>query len=163
MSEIKVITTIVDGLPIPEKSKVEVKLDEEFIVINQTKLNGFKFEVINTFKVKLENVLDIAVATEKEIIDMNKSVIGRGAVGMIFGPVGAILGGMSGIGTKKVIKKKDTLFVISYVSKDEEIKNITFKVNDSISKITAKSFALIVKQKYMKKRNENLMGQNVEL
>lgn len=37
---------------------------------------------------------------------MNKSVIGRGAVSMIFGPVGAILEGMSGIETKKVIRKK---------------------------------------------------------
>ena len=163
MKEIKVITTIVDGLPIPEKSKVEVILEEEFIVINQIKVSGFKLEPINTFKVKLENVLDITVSTEKEIIEMNKSVVGRGAVGMIFGPVGAILGGMSGIGTKKVVKKKDTLFVIAYKSKEGEIKNISFKVNDPMGKNLAKNFALVVKKKYLKERKESLIGQNIEL
>lgn len=166
MKNLKVITTLVDGLPISNKNKVEIILEEEYIIINETRLNGFKFEVINTFKIKIENVLDIMVATDKEIIEKNKSVIGRGAVGLLFGPVGAVLGGMSGIGTKKIVKKKDTLFVISYMSKEEEIKNITFKANEAIAKLAAKNFASAVKRMYLSERKEKiekLTGQTIEL
>lgn len=46
-------------------------------------------------------ITDVTTFTEKEIAEKNKSVVGRAAVGALLGPAGAIIGGMSGVGTKK--------------------------------------------------------------
>ncbi len=54
--------------------------------------------------------------TEKEIIEKSKSVVGRAAAGgLLLGPLGAIVGGMSGTGTKTKTKY-ETYFVINYKS-----------------------------------------------
>lgn len=54
----------------------------------------------NTFQINLKNVELL-----KEITEKDKSVIGRAVVGgLIFGAVGAIVGGMSGIGKKEIQK-----------------------------------------------------------
>lgn len=71
----------------------------------------------------ISKIQAVEIGTETEILEKSKSVIGRGAVGALFGPVGAIIGAVSGTGTKKKEKKKN-LLVISYMG-NNKIENIT--------------------------------------
>lgn len=50
-------------------------------------------------------IISVKKSTTNELIQANKSVIGRAVVGgLILGPLGAIVGGMSGLGSKAVNK-----------------------------------------------------------
>lgn len=75
----------------------------------------------------LDKIIDARVMTEKEIVESDKSVIGRAVVGgLLLGPLGGIVGGMSGIGSKKKTTNK-TFMIISYMSGDEE-KKLVFEI-----------------------------------
>lgn len=74
--------------------------------------NGLEFDLMVGLKlskvgVHVNNITDIHVE-DKELVleEKEKSVLGRALVGgLILGPVGAIVGGMTGIGTKKGLSK----------------------------------------------------------
>lgn len=56
-----------------------------------------------------------------EITEKDKSVIGRAVVGgLLLGPVGAIVGGMSGIGTKQKVKKGNVDLYLYIKTSDRE-------------------------------------------
>ena len=82
--------------------------EENKRIIFDAEKNGERF-------LPFEQVVDIrAYIPTKEV---QKSVIGRAAVGaVVAGPVGAVVGGMSGQGTKTV--KGDIIFEIDYRRKD---------------------------------------------
>lgn len=80
----------------------------------------------------LDKIIDARIMTEKEISESNKSVIGRAVVGsLLLGPLGGIVGGMSGIGSKKKETNK-TFMIITYISSDEEKKLVFEVVGSSI-------------------------------
>ena len=57
-------------------------------------------------------LISLKKTTRSELSQMDKSVIGRSVVGgLILGPLGAIVGGMSGIGTKKKVKDVSYLVI----------------------------------------------------
>jgi hypothetical protein len=75
-------------------------------------------------------ITSVGIASEKEIIEQSKSVIGRAAVGgLLLGPLGAVIGGLSGTGSKTKTNTRH-FFVINYhPSNDpEEIKVISFEI-----------------------------------
>lgn len=76
----------------------------------------------------LNKVTDVGVATEKEITEKDKSVIGRAAVGtLLMGPLGGIIGGISGVGSKK--KQKDLrVAVINYDDKQIVLLGNSFSI-----------------------------------
>ncbi len=77
---------------------------------------------------KFEQITGVNVVSEKEIIEKSKSVAGRAiAGGVLLGPLGAIVGGMSGIGNKQ---KSETHYymVINYKSREREIKVLSFEI-----------------------------------
>ena len=77
---------------------------------------------------KYEQITGINVTSEEEILEKSKSVTGRAVIGgVLLGPLGAIVGGMSGIGDKKKEKTRYYL-IINYKSKDDEIKVLSFEV-----------------------------------
>lgn len=78
------------------------------------------------YTLNINKVTRVAVLTETEILQKKKSVVGRALVGnVILGPLGTIIGGMSGIGSKE---KKNVKYymIINYIS-DEE-KAISFEI-----------------------------------
>jgi hypothetical protein len=65
---------------------------------------------------KLSQITNVGLITEKEIMEKSKSVIGRAAVGgLLLGPLGAMVGGMSGVGDKKK-QRLATYYIINYSS-----------------------------------------------
>jgi hypothetical protein len=132
----KAIVNLVDGLPLKNPAaQLVVTTDGTFILIEE-KGQGFRAVVENTFKIPLENFLESTVTTTEELLEVNKSVIGRGILGIaLFGPAGMILGGMSGIG-KKEKKKIQHVYIISYLSSSGEVKNITFEMPSMMVSVT---------------------------
>ena len=86
-----------------------------------------RFRKSEPYYLKYTQITNVGVVTEKEIEEANKSVIGRAAIGgLLLGPLGAVVGGVSGVGKKQ--KTKSNIFiVINYISSDSsEPKVITF-------------------------------------
>ncbi|WP_138751799.1 hypothetical protein [Paenibacillus sinopodophylli] len=135
----KAIVSLIDGLPLKNPdAQLELTYDKEFLVIVEKEFVGFKTNAVNTFKIPLSNFLESTVTTEQELVEESKSVIGRGVVGgLLFGPAGLILGGMSGIGTKQA-KKTNQVYLVSYLSSSGEIKNITFVMPSLMVSVTKK-------------------------
>lgn len=96
----------------------------EGIAINATLKNDCIFIVSRLNKnisvtLKYEKITDCQYISEKDIREKSKSVLGRAVVGSLFlGPVGAIVGGISGVGHKKITKNKNYI-VINYESNNE--------------------------------------------
>lgn len=135
----KAFVKLIDGLPLRNPdADIELTFDDNFLLIAETRPQGFKMVTDNLFKIPLENVIDTLLTTEKEIIEKNKSVIGRGVVGgLVFGPAGLLLGGLSGIGKKNKVEKSK-VYIVSYIGSDEVIKNITFGMNKMMVSVTEK-------------------------
>lgn len=116
----------VDGLMGYGSAVVILNLDDDnkCITINP------KVYKVPPVHLRYEQIINIGSITEEEIIEKNKSTVGRAlAGGLLLGPLGAIVGGMSGIGTNK--SNKTTYYmVINYKSLEEETKALSFKIMD---------------------------------
>lgn len=80
---------------------------------------GFSTTYLGIF---YEDIKYWSVENQEVIIKQSKSVIGRAIVGgLVLGPVGAIVGGMSGIGTKDVkVSKYDNIIFICCKNNDKD-------------------------------------------
>lgn len=91
---------------------VDVALYDDHL---ELKANLKKHEPIT---LQYSQITDVFYGLETEVVEKNRSVIGRAiAGGVLFGGVGAVVGGMSGIGTKEQEVTKLVL-IISYTAKD---------------------------------------------
>jgi hypothetical protein len=78
-------------------------------------------------KLNYNQITDVFYGMETEIKAEEKSSIGRAlAGGVLFGGVGAIVGAVSGAGTKQK-KERHFYFIISYISSNNEEKIIQFE------------------------------------
>lgn len=99
---------------------VDVALYDDHLIIMSPVL---KQEI----KLNYDQITDVFYGLETEVIEKNKSVIGRAvAGGLLFGGVGAVVGGISGTGTKTK-KECHFYFIISYNSSTGEDKFIQFE------------------------------------
>lgn len=75
---------------------------------------------------------NVEIVSSKEIIEKQKNVVGRAVIGeLILGPVGGIVGGISGTGKKK--KTKFCMYlVINYISKDGNTEALSFDISASL-------------------------------
>lgn len=94
-------------------------------------VKGFSFYPIHN-----SQIISLKQTSQEELSKTDKSVIGRAVVGgLILGPLGAIVGGMSGIGNKEKLKNKHYL-VINYW--DNETKSAqTLLISGNKTLITA--------------------------
>jgi len=113
-----------DGLNIIKKGAlIRVTLEENELTIKPS------FSKQEPSHLKYNQIINAGIVREEEITEKSKSVLGRAAVGgLILGPLGAIVGGMSGTGKKEKTKLK-AYYVINYKSSnDDEIKVLSFLV-----------------------------------
>lgn len=125
-SDISTRVSHIDGIPFfMQGFMVETSIDDELECINIKPLVEKKESV----KIKFNQIIDVDVVTDKEIIEKSKSVLGRAVVGnLVLGPLGAIVGGMSGIGNKKKSKLSHYI-VLNYKSTlEDEVKVISFEI-----------------------------------
>jgi len=111
--------------------------------------NGMNFTssfYISQMEIHNSQIISIDFADTSQLVRQDKSVIGRAVVGgLLMGPMAAIIGGMSGIGTKTV--KNNSYLVINYWDrftkqaqtilirgKDEEIRSFVGRLNTERSK-----------------------------
>lgn len=81
--------------------------------------------------ISLKDISNVAIISDKEIIEKDKSVIGRGIVGnVLFGGAGLILGGLSGLQKKQVVQNVDYL-IINYKDNGED-KVINVYANEGV-------------------------------
>ncbi|MBE7645961.1 zinc ribbon domain-containing protein [Tenacibaculum finnmarkense] len=78
--------------------KVQIILHTHGIEISQG--------LINFIPIHHSQIISIKNTSKEEISKSNKNIIGRAVVGgLILGPVGAVIGGMTGMGKEKIINK----------------------------------------------------------
>lgn len=89
----------------------EVALYDDCLEINHSVLE-------NKITLKYEKITDVFHGYKTQLKEINKSVIGRAvAGGLLFGGVGAVVGSISGTGTKTK-KEKNLYLIISYIDSD---------------------------------------------
>ena len=59
-----------------------------------------KITIDNKKIIPLSRIKQTTFISQKEVIEYQKNAIARGAVGLLLGPLGAIVGAISGVGTK---------------------------------------------------------------
>lgn len=129
------------GLPnITNKSLVDVFANNEKLVI---KHKDVKYEI------GFSKLTAVEFVDKVEQLEKNKSSLARGAAGaLVLGPLGAIAGAASGIGTKK---EKGSFVVVNYKS-DEETKAIILQITNGVFK--ASKFAKEMRNKIIELNTE---------
>ncbi len=73
-----------------------------------------------TANLKYEKITNCQCVTDKEIQEKSKSVAGRALIGGLFlGPVGAVVGGLTGVNDKKVTKLRHFIVINYDISEGE--------------------------------------------
>lgn len=103
-----------------------------------------------TFELKYEQLTAAAGLQKSELLKKDKSVIGRGVVGgLVLGPLGAIIGGVSGIGQKNI---KGDFLVVNYSSSDSNETNVL--IFDTKNIMIAQKLAKFISERIPAKVNE---------
>lgn len=121
------IASHVEGLGINQNAYCELyRFDDKLLI--DTKSHKFEIQLNKLRAAELRN--------ERELIEKGKSVVGRALIGTLIVPgLGTIVGGMSGIGTKK---KKGTLnhfLIFNYEDDQGELAAVTFLNNINLIKV----------------------------
>lgn len=112
-----------DGLGTLNDIMFRVYIDGDYLYMDNVSPHMIGSDkVLKQYKIKTEDILDFGIVKTSEL--KKQSVVGRGVVGgMLFGPAGAVLGGMSAIGKQKI---KSTLAICYLPSNGGEPKTIVF-------------------------------------
>ena len=98
--------------------ELENKINETILLGNVTVIShehGFRIENdLAKYDIHDSQIINMKIATHKEIEKIDKSIVGRGLIGgLILGPAGLILGGMTGLKTSEKSIEKN-YFIINY-------------------------------------------------
>ena len=127
MSKNKNLFYYLSGLgTLPDNACFHIELEGEYLLLNYVELKVFgKDRLIQQYKIKAEDILALDVVNTADL--KRKSVVGRGAAGgLLFGPVGAVLGGMSGTVQNKI---KASLSISYLSSSSGECRAVVFNAS----------------------------------
>ncbi|MFD0715187.1 hypothetical protein [Paenibacillus sp. GCM10027626] len=112
------LATHVEGLGLgPVECKI-FRFDDRILIDANT----------HRFEIPLERVRAAVALTEEEIIQKNKSVVGRALIGTLIVPgLGTIVGGMSGIGTKNKGKKNNHYLILNFLDSNGQMAAVSFQ------------------------------------
>jgi len=115
-----IVFRYIDGMPqLKEGTIIEISKDKESINID------------NKYFIANDKIISKTITNSKILTDVQKSVIQRSLVGvMVAGPLGAIVGGISGVGTKKGIELVHFLN-LNYIDEDNIERKALFAMEDS--------------------------------
>ena len=129
-SDPKIRLMLLGGIPNIDKWEyLDIRYDDDYLYLDR--LADVKFfgkdPIKETFKIPHERILAMELMTNEVIKEKEKSVIARGLVGgLVFGPAGMILGGLSGIGTTKQVTSTPYLIIAYTGENEQDIKNLVF-------------------------------------
>lgn len=113
------------------------------IVANQLLIKKDRTTVLQT--IELSKIKSIKPLSENTITEKEKSIIARAlAGGLIFGVIGAVVGGMSGIGTKKEMKTEHFIKIV--LNDDTEVLLAPYMNNPENTKYLTDKFEKYLKQ-----------------
>jgi len=125
----------VAGLPISNGSPANLFACPDKLVIE---FKDQKFEIEN------RRISNFASLNERDIEQINKNVIGRAVVGgILLGGLGAIVSGMSDIGTKNKSKMRN-FFVINYIDLNGNVAVVSFENKAMNIDYFVKKFTVVV-------------------
>jgi hypothetical protein len=111
----------VEGLGVAPNALCDVMQYNDRIEIDS---NGTKFQI------PISKLRAAVVKNERELIEKGKSVVGRAVIGTLLVPgLGTIIGGMSGIGTKKKKGALNTFLILNYENSRGDMDAVTFLNN----------------------------------
>lgn len=109
--------THIYGLPVQNGALVELTVESGFVMFTAPSFSA---------KIDRDKIRAASAMTQSDFAKQDKSVIGRALVGgMLAGQVGAVVGGMSGIGTKN---KNGGFLVINYINTVGELAVVVVNV-----------------------------------
>jgi len=119
---VKVNLQHADGLKGYGGAMVELKLDDDKQCVVITPKGCTASSVCLSYG----KIVNIESVSDKQIIEKNKSTVGRALVGgVVLGPLGAIVGGISGVGTNK--GNQVSYYTVINYEVDGAIKVLSFK------------------------------------
>lgn len=144
-----ILATYIDGLGIKQYSACTLYLFDDRLDIKTNQIN---------FEIQLEKIRAAVVKDERELIEKEKSVVGRALIGTLLVPgLGTIVGGMSGIGNKKKKGKLNHFLIINYTDSQGELAAVTFLNNINLIKMN--TFC----NKINGTINQTLQGKTIQL
>lgn len=117
----------VEGLGLARNVPCEIfRFDDRILIEGQP----------HKFEIRLDKIRAAVVKNEQELVEKGKSVVGRALIGTLLVPgLGTIVGGMSGIGTKKKKGTNSQYLIINYLDAKGELAAVTFLNNFNIFKV----------------------------
>lgn len=110
---------IIEGIPLLNGKSILLKL-------YSNKLSIVDISEKTSYKIDIDNITNVKIKTEIQITERERNVLARAiAGGILFGEIGAIVGALSGIPKKQIVREYNFL-IIDYFSKNGEKKSLTF-------------------------------------
>lgn len=135
----------------PYKVHSILHLEDDGVIIEAVTYRNFSasaYDILTSYFIPKERLVAAELITTRNLEEKQKSVIGRGIAGaIVFGPIGAIIGGMSGIGTKTVTNVTAAL-CLAYESKGGGYENMAFDIEPSLINSTPIEFIDAFNAKY---------------
>lgn len=122
--------SFIDGIPgYVRGTAISLSIEKD---TNYLTIRPRAFKQLPEVSIAMDRLVGVTVANEQEILEKEKekSVVGRAVIGgVLLGPLGAIVGGMTGIGTKTKSKTKSKNYIIiNYKSIENELKILSFEI-----------------------------------
>lgn len=114
----------IEGLGLPSKVPCDLYLFTDKLLMDSGE---------RKFEIPLSRIQTATYQSELELREKSKSIVGRALLGFLLasGP-GAIVGGMTGMGTKTVKGKPNYFLIIHFTTIDHELFEISFLNNANI-------------------------------